>query len=94
MTSNEIQTFAGTVMFFWDSGDDERHLLVNIEPDDLDSPSAFELLDDLRDAAIEVIEDGVRVEVDYELEHHELVDPEGATTHDSDRVRIVAIRFE
>lgn len=87
-----MQTFAGTVMFFWDSSDEERHMLVNIEPDDPDTPSAFELVDDLRDAVAETIEDGARIELDYRLDHHEIVDPDGAT-HESSRVRIVAVRI-
>lgn len=80
-------------MFFWDSGDDERHLLVNIEPDDPDAPGAFELTGELRDQAILEIEDDARIELDYELDHHEVVDPDGATTYESSRVRIVAVRI-
>lgn len=80
-------------MFFWDSGDDERHLLVNIEPDDHHKPDAFELVDELRDSAIESIDEGLRIEVDYLVEHHEVVDPDGATTLDSSRPKILAVRI-
>jgi hypothetical protein len=92
MHGDEIVTATGVVMFFWDSGDDERHLLVNIEPDDIHKPDAFELVDEFRDAAIGAIDEGKRIEVDYLVEHHELVDPDGATTHDSTRAKIVGVR--
>lgn len=94
MTRDETVTAGGIVMFFWDSGDDERHLLVNIEPDDHHKPDAFELIDDFRDEAIELIEEGARIEIDYLVEHHEVVDPDGATTIDSSRPKIVAVRIE
>jgi hypothetical protein len=80
-------------MFYWDSGDDERHLLVNIDPDDHHKPDAFELIDELRDAAIAEIEEGLRMEVDYLVEEHEIVDPDGATTLDRTRPKILAVRF-
>ncbi len=89
----EKVTASGVVQFFWDSGDDERHLLVNIEPDDHHKPDAYELVDELRDAAIEEIDEGVRIEIDYLVEHHEVVDPDGATTVDSHRPRILAVRI-
>lgn len=79
-------------MFFWDSGDEVRHLLVNIEPDDHHKPDAFELTGDLRDSVIEEIDEGKRIEVDYLVEHHEIVDPDGATTIDSTRAKILAVR--
>jgi hypothetical protein len=92
MSGEEIVTAAGEVTFYWDSGDDERHLLVNIEPDDHTRPHAFELTGDLRDAAIGELAEGARIELDFVVEHHEIVDPEGATTHDGDRPRVVAVR--
>lgn len=79
-------------MFFWDSGDDERHLLVNIEPDDIHKPDAFELVDEIRDSVIGEIDEGVRIEVDYLVEYHEVVDPDGATTLDGSRPNIVEVR--
>ncbi len=94
MSSEEIVTATGIVMFFWDSGDEERHLLVNIEPDDHHKPDAFEFTGDLRDLAIEQIAEGARIEVDYLVEHHEVVDPDGATTLESSRPNIVAVRVE
>ncbi len=94
MSREEIVTATGIVMFFWDSGDEERHLLVNIEPDDHHKPDAFELTGDLRDSAIEKIAEGARVEVDYLVEHHEVVDPDGATTLDSSRPNIVEVRID
>lgn len=94
MSSEEIVTATGIVMFFWDSGDEERHLLVNIEPDDHHKPDAFELTGDLRDSVIDAIDEGLRIEVDYLVEHHEVVDPDGATTLDSSRPNIVAVRID
>lgn len=92
MSRDETVTATGVVMFFWDSGDDERHLLVNIEPDDIHKPDAFELVDEIRDAVVEQIDEGVRIEVDYLVEHHEIVDPDGATTMESSRPKILEVR--
>lgn len=92
MPSEEKVTATGVVMFFWDSGDDERHLLVNIEPDDIHKPDAFELVGDIRDAVVADIDEGVRIEVDYLVEYHEVVDPDGATTLDGSRPNIVEVR--
>lgn len=89
----ELVTVSGEVQFFWDSGDDERHLLVNIEPDDHHKPDAYELTGELRDAAIGEIDEGVRIEIDYLIEHHEVVDPDAAATLDSHRPKIVAVRI-
>jgi hypothetical protein len=93
MDPGETVTTTGEVVFFWDSGDEEKHLLVNIEPDNHHDPNAFELLGELRDAAINEIEEGLRIEVDYLVEHHEIVDPDGATTLDRTRPKILAVRF-
>lgn len=93
MEVGETVTASGVVMFYWDSGDDEKHLLVNIEPDDHHKPDAFELTGELRDAAIGEIDEGLRMEVDYLVEHHEIVDPDGATTLDRTRPKILAVRF-
>lgn len=91
MSRDELVTASGIVMFFWDSGDEERHLLINIDPDDHQKPAAFELEGDMRDAVIGPLEEGVRIEIDFVVEHHELVDPDGET-RDIDRPRIVAAR--
>jgi hypothetical protein len=91
--NDELVTVTGTVQFFWDSGDDERHLLVNIEPDDVHKPDAYELVDDIRDAVISSIEEGSQIEIDYIVEHHEVVDPDGATTLDGHRPRILEVRI-
>lgn len=93
MSRDETVTATGVVMFYWDSGDEERHLLVNIDPDDHHKPDAFELTGDLRDSAITEIDEGMRMEVDYLIEHHEVVDPDGATTLDRTRPKILAVRF-
>ena len=92
MNRDETVTATGVVMFFWDSGDEERHLLVNIEPDDIHKPDAFELVDEIRDSVVEQIDEGLRIEVDYLVEHHEVVDPDGATTLDSSRPKILEVR--
>lgn len=89
----ETITVSGEVQFFWDSGDDEKHLLVNIEPDDVHKPDAYELVGELRDAAIGEIDEGVRIEIDYLVVHHEVVDPDGATTLDGHRPKILAVRI-
>jgi hypothetical protein len=91
--ATEKVTVTGVVAFFWDSGDDERHLLVNIEPDDHHKPDAYELVDDLRDAVIGAIDEGVRIEIVYLIEHHEIVDPDAATTVDSHRPKILDVRI-
>lgn len=93
MDIGETVTATGVVMFFWDSGDEEKHLLVNIDPDDHHKPNAYELTGDLRDSAIGEIDEGLRMEVDYLVEHQELVDPDGATTIDHSRAKILAVRF-
>lgn len=93
MNAGETVTATGVVMFFWDSGDEERHLLVNIDGDDHHKPNAFELTGDLRDSAIEEIDEGLRMEVDYLVERYEVVDPDGATTLERTRPKILAVRF-
>lgn len=89
----EVVTTAGIVEFFWDSGDDVRHLLVHIKPDDVHRPDAYELANEIRDSVIGDIEEGMRIEIDYEVEHHEIVDPDAATTVDAHRPRILAARI-
>ncbi len=92
MNGGEIVTATGVVMFYWDSGDDEKHLLVNIEPDDHHKPDAFELTGELRDSVIAEIAEGLHFEVDYLVEHYEVVDPDGATTLERSRPKILAAR--
>lgn len=93
MNSDELLTATGEILFFWDSGDEERHLLVTIEPDDINKPDAWELTGDLRDSVIATVEEGARFEVDYSLERIEMVDPDGATTFGTSRPRILAVRI-
>lgn len=94
MSSEKIVTASGLVLFIWDSDDGEPHMLVNIEADDHWMPEAFELYGDALAAVADDLEEGVRIAIDYREEHHEVVDPEGATTHDSSRVRVVTARIE
>jgi hypothetical protein len=92
MAGDKLITAGGVVMFFWDSGDDERHLTVNVEPDDHHKPEAFELTGDLRDQAIAEIDEGVRIEIDYRLRDHEMVDADGGISHRK-VPEIVAVRI-
>ncbi len=93
MNSDAIVTASGEVLFFWDSGDEERHMLVNIAGDDHHKPDAFELTGELRDAAIGAIEEGARIEIDYRLERREMVDPGGSKTFGTTRPNIIAVRI-
>jgi len=86
-------TALGSVEFYWDSGDEIKHLLVNIDPDQRGVQNAYELTGDLRDAVINEIGDGVRIEIEYVLDYHEIVDPDLATTHDGQRARVLAARI-
>lgn len=88
-----LVTVTGTVQFVWDAGDDARQMMVHIEPDDVHMPDAYELSGDLRDSVAGRIGEGRRIEIDYLVEHHEIVDPEGATTLDGHRPRILAVRI-
>lgn len=92
-TYEGLVTVTGTVQFVWDAGDDARQMMVHIEPDDLHKPDAYELTGELRDSVIGRIDEGQRIEIDYVVEHHEIVDPEGATTMDGHRPRILAVRI-
>ncbi|MBJ7347651.1 MAG: hypothetical protein JHC87_03645, partial [Thermoleophilaceae bacterium] len=89
----ELRTIKGVVQFFWDAGDEERHLLVNIEPENHHIPDAWELFGDHRDGVIAELDEGVTIEITYFVEHHELVDPDGATTLDAERPRIHSARI-
>lgn len=87
------RTVRGTVEFFWDSGDDERHLLVHIVPENHHDPDSWHLHDEHRDAVIGKIAEGTTLEIDYLLNHHEIVDPESATTIDGERAQIASVRI-
>lgn len=89
-----LVTVTGTVQFVWDGGDDVRQMMVHIEPDDVHMPDAYELSGELRDSVAGKIAEGRRIEIDYLVEHHEIVDPEGATTLDGHRPRILAVRID
>lgn len=92
MNGSEEVTIGGVVTFFWDSEEEDGHLLVNIDPDDHHKPDTFELTGKLRHQAISAIEEGSRIEFDCRSEHHEIVDPDGATIGAS-RLRVIAVRF-
>lgn len=93
MNRDETVTASGTVMFWWDS-DDEEHLLLNIEPDDRLMPEAFELLGAVRKAALAELEEGAWIEIIYREEHHELINPSIASTQDSNRQQVLQVRIE
>lgn len=88
-----LVTVTGTVQFVWDAGDETRQMMVHIEPDDLHKPDAYELTGELRDSVIGQIDEGKRIEIDYLVDHHEIVSHEGATTIDGHRPRILAVRI-
>lgn len=89
-------TVRGVLLFFWDSGDpadaDHGHTVVNIESDDPLMPDAYELTGEVRAAVLEILEVGRRIEIDYLVEHHEIVDPDGVVT-DGHRPLILQVRI-
>lgn len=92
MSGNEFETAAGLVVFCWDSGDDERHLVVTIEPENPRHPESLELTGELRDQVAAEISEGLRIEFDFVSEHHELVDGDGRIT-DGSRMEVLAVRL-
>jgi hypothetical protein len=92
-SEGEFVTVAGTVLFFWDSGNvDDGHTLVNIEADNPLLPDTYELTGELRAAVIDLIEEGGRIEIDYVVVHREIVDLDGVTT-DGHKPRILDVRI-
>lgn len=86
------QVVSGTVEFIWDSGDDERHMLLNIEPELVGAPSTFEIEGDLRDEAVSTLNEGDRVEISYRAVEQEVVDPETGMPSESCRADVTAVR--
>lgn len=86
-------TVTGTVHFVWDSDDGEQgQTTVNIEADNPLMPDTYELTGEIRASVIDRLEEGRRIEIDYLVEHHEIVDPDGVTT-DGHRPRILEVRI-
>lgn len=87
-------TVRGTVLFIWDShGEHDPHMAVNIESDDPLKPDTWDFHDEIYAQLAESLREGDRIAIDYEVDHHEIVDPDGNTT-DGHRPRIVAVRIE
>lgn len=94
MSGDEIDLLvvSGEVQFFWDSQADD-HLLVTIIPDQEGVPDNYELTGAARSAIADHLQEFVRIEIEYFADHHEIVDPDSATTVDSHRPRIVNARL-
>ncbi len=82
------RTVQGTVEFIWD---DDGHMLVNLEPDDPGDPHTFELTGELRDRVADSLSEGARVEVEFETEAYEVLDPDSGPS-ESLRAEVVAVR--
>jgi hypothetical protein len=82
------RTVQGTVEFIWD---DDGHMLVNLDPDDPGDPHTFELTGELRDRLAENLAEGDRVEVDFDAEPYEVLDPDSGPS-ESLRAAVVDVR--
>jgi hypothetical protein len=78
----------GTVEFIWD---DEERMLVNLEPDDPGDPHTFELSGELRERVADSLSEGDRVEVDFQAEPYEVLDPDSGPA-ESLRAEVVDVR--
>lgn len=86
-------TVTGTVLFIWDShGDHDPHMAVNIEADNPLMPDTWDFAGELYAQLAGKIEEGDRIEIDYEVDHHEIVDPDGGTT-EGHRPRVIEVRI-
>ena len=83
-----VKTVHGTVEFIWD---DETQMLVNLDPDDPGDPHTFELTGELRDRVAGLLSEGARVEVDFEAEPYEVLDPDSGPS-ESLRAAVVDVR--
>ncbi len=83
----------GTIDCIWGTGDSDERMLINIEPDIEDCPDTFEIIGNLREQIVDDLSEGDRIELCYTTGHHEVVDPDSATTRDSSRTRITAIKI-
>lgn len=94
MSGNEtdLHLVSGEVQFFWDTPADD-HLLVTIIPDQDGVPDNYELTGAARSAIADHLQELVRIEIEYFVDHHEIVDPDSATTVDGHRPRIVSARL-
>ncbi len=90
---SEIKTLCGTVRCFWGSSDGERHVLVNLDPDEPRVPDSWDLRDEHHDAVIDSLEEGSRIEIRYRVHHHEIVDPDSVQTLEGQRAEIESVRL-
>jgi hypothetical protein len=67
------RVITGTIEFVWDT---DGHMLLNMEPDDPADPHTFELTGELRDRVGRTVEEGDRVEVEFEAVPYEVIDPD------------------
>ena len=82
------RTVHGTVEFIWD---DDGHMLVNLDPDDPADPHTFELTGELRDRFAASLTEGARVEVEFEAEAYEVLDPDAGPS-ESYRAAVLDVR--
>lgn len=92
-TMSEEIVITGTVEFIWHTGDDGERMLVNFEADTSGHPNAFEIVGNLRDEIVDDLIEGSRIELCYTADHHEVIDLGSATTRDSIRPQITAIKI-
>ena len=83
------QTVQGVVEFIWE---DESHMLVNLEPDDPADPHTFELTGKLRERLARTLSEGDRVEVEFQAEPFEVLDPDSGPS-ESVRAEVVDVRL-
>jgi hypothetical protein len=67
------QTVGGTVEFLWESAEE---MLVHIEPDRPGAPHVFEIKGALLERLTDTINEGDRVEIEYVVVEHEVIDPD------------------
>jgi hypothetical protein len=68
-----LKTVGGIVEFLWESAEE---ILVHIEPDRPGAPHVFEIKGMLRDRLADTFGEGDRVEIDYVVVEHEVIDPD------------------
>jgi hypothetical protein len=68
-----LQSVGGTVEFLWESAEE---MLVHIEPDRPGAPHVFEIKGALRERLADTISEGDRVEIEFVVVAHEVIDPD------------------
>lgn len=90
--SRDRITVAGTVEFIWHGGSEE-HTLLNLDPERPGTPHTFEIPAGLVAGVDEEISEGDRIEITYEIDEHEVVDPDSGTTSDRQRARVLKVKL-